>query len=259
MQATNTQTLMPDLISQALATDGLGWLVLTMTVAGIVRGFTGFGTGMIFAPIGFLFLEVTDVVLLLAITGFASTAALLPKAVRDGDIKEVSKLGIAAIITVPFGIWLITLFTPDAIRWLACFIAGGLVVALLLGWRYRGPITTPRLFAIGGAAGVFGGLTGLTGPAVIMFYLANGSRAVVVRANTILFLATLDIALAANLFAKDLIRAEIVGLALVLSVPYFLTSLIGQRLFRPDYEQIYRLAAYGIIAASVVIGLPLWD
>lgn len=250
---------MPDLISQALAFEGLEWLVLTMIVAGIVRGFTGFGTGMIVAPIGFLFLDPTDVVLLLAITGFASTLALLPSAIRDGDFQEVSKLSCAAIVTVPIGIWLITLFAPDTIRWLACFIAGGLVTALLLGWRYRGAITTPRLLGIGSAAGVFGGLTGLTGPAVILFYLSNGSRAVVVRANTILFLAILDVALAVNLYVRDLIRWEIIGLALVLSLPYFLTSLLGQRLFKPGYEQTYRLAAYGIIAVSVVIGLPLWD
>ena len=41
---------MPDAIATALGQPGLGWLFLAALVAGSVRGFAGFGTGMIFVP-----------------------------------------------------------------------------------------------------------------------------------------------------------------------------------------------------------------
>jgi hypothetical protein len=33
----------------------------------------------------------------------------------------------------------------------------------------------------------------------------------------------------------------------------------GARLFNPALARLYRALAYGVIAASAVIGLPLWD
>ena len=42
---------MPDLLAQALAQPGLGWLFAAALVAGVVRGFSGFGTAMAFMPV----------------------------------------------------------------------------------------------------------------------------------------------------------------------------------------------------------------
>ena len=44
-----------------------------------------------------------------------------------------------------------------------------------------------------------GGMTGLTGPVIIVFYLANVRDVARVRANTIVFLAALDVVIAVNL------------------------------------------------------------
>jgi hypothetical protein len=41
-------------------------------------------------------------------------------------------------------------------------------------------------------------------------------------------------------------------------VPYFLTALIGQALFDPRHERLYRWAAYAVIGLAVLSGLPLW-
>ena len=39
----------------------------------------------------------------------------------------------------------------------------------------------------------------------------------------------------------------------------FLSPQLGRRLFRPEREGLYRTAAYILIAAAVVLGLPLLD
>lgn len=93
---------------------------------------------------------------------------------------------------------------------------------------------------------------------VILFYLAGQAVAQSVRANTILFLAALDVVLIANLILQGAVTAELLALALVLSLPYASTTLIGQRLFAPQFEKLYRGVAYAVIALAVISSLPIW-
>ena len=83
---------MPEAVTSALQTPGLIWLVLAISAAGLVRGFTGFGTALIFVPVAGQFLPPADVILLMACTGIVSTMAILPKAWGTADRREVGAL-----------------------------------------------------------------------------------------------------------------------------------------------------------------------
>ena len=250
---------MPDALAQALALPGLGWMALTIAAAGLVRGFTGFGTAMIFVPVGTLFLPVADVVLLMSLTGIASTLALVPQAWKVADRPEVSALAIAAAVTVPAGLWLMTQVDPVTLRWIAVAVIAATLGAVITGWRWQGRLGWPGRFAIGGAAGAIGGMTGLTGPAVIVFYLANARDVARVRANTIVFLALLDAVILVSLAIGGLAGAVTIWLAAVLSLPYLCTTLIGKALFAPRHERLYRALSYVVIAGAVIAGLPVFD
>lgn len=250
---------MHDALQTALATPGLIWMLLTISAAGIVRGFSGFGTALIFVPIGHLFLDGSDVIAVVVLTGIGSIIALMPRALKVAEIKEVSTLALAATLTVPLGLWLLGQLDQLTVRWIAAAISGSMLLALILGWRYRGQLDLKRKFGIGSAAGIFGGLTGLTGPAVILFYLASGTRAEIIRANTILFLGILDAIIIINMLFRAQIDLSLVAIAFVLTVPYFITTRIGQTLFNPKFESTYRIVAYTVIALAVLTGLPLWD
>jgi len=246
-------------LAAALGTPGLWALVLTITIAGIVRGFTGFGTALIFVPVAGRFLSPADVITVMTLTGVASTAALVPRALGQGEKREVGLLVAGALVTVPLGLWAMTLLPQEAVRWTVSAIAAVTLAALVTGWRYDATLGVAGLLAVGLGAGLMGGLTGLTGPVVILFYLAGRKRAQVVRANTILFLAALDVVIVVSLFLGGLARTEILWLALLLAVPYFVTALIGQRLFDPAREAVYRWGAYCVIAGALLRGLPIWN
>ncbi len=249
---------MLDILVQVWATPGLIWIAVAIGVAGIVRGFTGFGTALIFVPVAGAFLPPETVITVMALTGIASTAFLIPRAWHQSNRIEVGLLAIPAIFAVPFGLWLLTLLEVTTVRWIVAAIAGSTLAILVTGWRFSGQVTLPSLIAIGTAAGVIGGMTGLTGPVVILFYLAGQSVAQRVRANTILFLAALDVVLISNLLLRDAIDLPELALAVTLAVPYFITTMIGQALFDPKHERLYRWIAYGVIALAVISGLPLW-
>jgi len=250
---------MPDILEQVWATPGLFWLIFAISMAGIVRGFAGFGTALIFVPVAGIFLAPQTVIGVITMTGIASTAALLPRAWKQAHRREVGLLALAAVFTVPVGLWLLGLMDRETIRWIIAAVAAITLGALLAGWRFSGNVRLLGLLAIGGVAGVIGGLTGLTGPVVILFYLAGQSTAQYVRANTILFLAALDVVVVSNLVSRQSMGWDVVALALTLAVPYFITSLIGQALFDPRHERLYRAVAYAVIALALVSGLPIWN
>lgn len=249
---------MPDALSQLGATPGLIWLMIAIGVAGIVRGFTGFGTALIFVPVAGIFLPPAVIVGVMMLTGIASSGALLPRAWGQADRREVGLLAFAALLTVPLGLWLMARLDAQMVRWIVAVVAGLTLLALVTGWRFSRQVSRRGLVGIGGVAGVLGGLTGLTGPAVILFYLAGQAAVQSVRANTILFLGALDVVIVANLLLRGAVAWSTVTLALALAVPYFITTLIGQSLFDPRHERTYRWAAYSVIALAVISGLPIW-
>jgi len=250
--------LTPETLLTVWATPGLIWLLLTIGLAGILRGFTGFGTALIFVPVAGIFLPPQVVVGVITLTGIASTSALLPRAWGQADRAEVAVLALAALVTVPAGLWLMERLDPVTIRWIVAAVAALTLGALVAGWRFSGIVRRPVLIAIGAVAGVIGGLTGLTGPVVILFYLAGQSAAQSVRANTILFLAALDVVIVLNLLVQGALDVRIFLLAVTLALPYLTTSLIGQSLFDPRHERLYRWTAYAVIALAVLSGLPIW-
>lgn len=250
---------MPDAFGQALATTGLVWLIVAIGAAGLVRGFAGFGNAMVFVPVANIFLDPKQVITVIALTGVASTAALVPRAWREGNRPEVGLLVVAAIATVPLGFLLLEVLDRTAVRWVVSAITATTLTAMIVGWRFSGIVSWPVLIGIGTLSGVIGGLTGLAGPVVILFYLAGQSMAQSVRANTILFLTALEAVLVINLLVKGVVNWELLMLALVLAVPYFTTTMIGQALFDPRRDRLYRWAAYGVIGVAVLSGLPIWQ
>lgn len=258
-RARNLQTWTHDVFAEALATEGLWAICLIYLVAGIVRGFTGFGTALIVVPVAGVFLEPTQILMMIAVSGILSNFFLVPRAWGNADRGEVGILSAAAIIGMPLGIWLVTLIDATAIRWAVAAMAATTLAAVVSGWQFQRRLGVIGLSGIGAGAGFVGGLTALTGPIAIMFYLANARKAVAVRANMILFLAALDILMIVILTLSGLAVPAIIALGVLVSVPYALAIVLGQALFTPERETLYRRLAYSIVALALVTGLPIWE
>lgn len=250
---------MPEAFGVALATPGLGWLAAIYVIAGLVRGFTGFGTALIVMPVAALLIDLPTAIVILTVSGMATWPIIVPRAFREAHRREVAVLALAAIATAPVGVWLLSWVERDLLRWLVSGAAALTLAALVSGWRYRGPAPRgPGLAAIGGLAGVLGGTTGLSGPPVILFYLAGQAGVAAVRANTILFLTALDIGILANLFARGLVDMTALWLAVLMAAPYGIGVATGQRLFDPGRERGFRALAYGVIGLAILTGLPVF-
>lgn len=245
-------------VHEALAQPALALLIATAAVAGLVRGFSGFGAAMVFVPVAAAVLgPPAAIVLLLLIDGVAALP-LLPRAVRLAVWREVGPLAVASWITAPLGVALLAVLDPTGLRWAICLGVLAVVVVLAGGWRWRGRPSVRLSLGVGAVSGLTGGTTGLAGPPVVLFWLSGAREAAVVRANIIIFLAALDTALAVNLALRGLITAERLVTGAVL-IPVFGAALwLGAHAFRGADDRLYRRVALGLCTAAALVGLPLW-
>ncbi|MDG1127994.1 TSUP family transporter [Seohaeicola saemankumensis] len=250
---------MPDALGAALAFDGLGWLIAGTVLAGFVRGFSGFGTALVFMPVAGQLMSPIWALTVLVVMDLFGPIPNLPRARRDGNPREVALLCVAMILALPLGLMVLTSIRPELFRYAVSTLALLVPVLLLAGLRYRGPLSAPILLGTGGLSGFLGGVVGVPGPPVILLYLASTRLAAQVRANILIYLFIFDIVLIAVLALQDRLEAVPVILGLLLALPVMLANMAGAAIFRPERERLYRAAAYVVIAAAAISGLPLWD
>lgn len=250
---------MPEVVSAALAADGLLFLALGAFLAGIVRGFTGFGTAMVFMPIAAQFLGPFEALTVMLVMDLVAPLMHVPRALKDGHPRDVLRLGAGAVVAVPLGVFLLTLIEPVVFRWGVSVTAFTLLVLLIAGVRYRGVLTKKLIYVAGGFGGLLAGSVGLPGPPVIMLYMASTLPVSAVRANLTLYLILADLILVGVLWVGGFLVFAALMLGVLMIAPYLAGNWAGAVLFRPEAEKIYRWVAYLIIAGSAISGMPIWD
>ncbi len=242
-----------------LANDGFYWILTATFVAGVVRGFSGFGSAMVFLPVAGQFLSPIVALTVLTVMDAFGPLLAVPKALQDARKPDFLRLVLAMIVVFPMALWLLTQTDPAIFRYLVSIMALFLLISLLFGLRYKRQVTASMLYGIGALSGLTGGFLGMPGPPVIFFYLSGPYRAAVVRATMLLLLLAFDILFLFTITVTGQITAEAIVLGLAMAVPIMIGNILGARVFDPDRDGLYRKLAFCIIAISAVQGLPLFD
>src|ERR1700749_4367896 len=127
-------------------------------LSGVARGFSGFGSALIFMTLASSIAPPRLVAALLLVIDFVAAAPLLPNAWRHADRKATAVMVVGAFVGVPLGTWCLTRFDPVTTRWIISCFVGALLLLLLSGWRYRGKDYPALSIGIGGLAGFCSGL-----------------------------------------------------------------------------------------------------
>ena len=98
---------MPEALAGVPQTDGILWLALAVVVAGLVRGFSGFGSAMIIMPVASSVLSPFAALAFLTVVEFFGPLPNLSSALRVGRLRDVLRLdlgGIGRDAVGPFGL-----------------------------------------------------------------------------------------------------------------------------------------------------------
>lgn len=214
--------------------------VLAVLVAGTLRGFSGFGAGMILVPsLGLLYTPMVAVITVVLLETIPAIQ-LLPDAIRKCHWRSVVPMLLMAIIAVPVGSFILIKTDPNAMRVGISVLVILCVVILATGWRYKGEYTPKASALTGMASGLISGATSLGGLPIILYYLSGEHSAQVARASIVVFLIFTAIVSLVAYIAHGIITAEIVVRTGSL-MPFFMVAIwIGSHLFGKVSETLFR-------------------
>ena len=228
-------------------------------LAGSVRGFAGFGTGLIYVPVAAALFgpKVAAATLLLydlpAVIPY--TVRLLPKA----DIREVLPLAFGAALLTPLGAYALGALDPVLVRWTISLTVLAAVAAIASGWRLRGDPGRTVAVGIGAAAGFLNGLAQIGGPPVILYWLSRATAPATIRASASLFFLIGTTVTIVTYLVGGFITRDVLLLALLIAPVFAVGLTLGSHAFGYASEATYRRLAYGLITAAALAGLPIWS
>ena len=252
--------MLPEAWLAALApTPNLMIVAAAAFAAGIVRGFSGFGTAMVFVPLSGAATNPVAALIMLQMIDTLPMVPLFVRATRKCAWREVLPIVAAATFTVPVGVYILKTADPIVLRWSLSGVILLLVLILASGWRYRKPPNLIQTFGVGALSGVGGGIAGLSGPPAILFWMAGQSNAERVRANMIIFLGCLTVVSITVLLLNGLFTTEAVVRGVALMPVYGLALWLGSRMFGMASESTFRRIAFGLIMLAAVLSVPALD
>jgi uncharacterized membrane protein YfcA len=228
-------------------------------VSGTARGFSGFGSALIFMPLASSIAAPRLVAALLLIIDFIGAAPLIPNAWKQADRKATAIMALGALVGVPVGTWFLSRLEPVTTRWIISGFVFALLLLLLSGWRYRGKDHAAISIGIGGLSGFCSGLAQTGGPPIVGYWLGRPIASVIQRANILLFFAASDFFSVVSYALSGLITADAIKFSFVVGPIYGIGVWFGAALFGRASENLFRAICYALIAAAVLIGLPALD
>ena len=224
-------------------------------VAGLMRGFAGFGSGMLMAPIFALLYGPLQTVAMVILMEIVVTAQLLPGVRHEVQWRFVGLMGAVAALFMPLGSWLLVSADAGVMTRVIAAIVLAFVVILWRGWRYPGAKRAPVTVGVGALSGTMMAATSLGNPPAMLYMLAGPDSAAVSRANVTAYFAVTLAALLAIMLLGGLVSRPALWSAALLLPPYMLAAWLGARLFRASSEGLYRQVALLFLLAAGLTGL----
>lgn len=233
--------------------------LVTALAAGIVRGFSGFGSAMILAPIyASVFGPVTAVPAVLALEALISLP-LLKSSVNSAQYDTVFRMFVAAIAGATLGMGIAATLPINAVKAIVAYIV--LVFAVLMAFQKPGselslPVTKPLKYVAGGASGLFGSISGMTGPPAVLLMLNSNASPLSIRATLIIYFMLIDFSLVIGygLMEKQF-HLEWLGLVVVSLIPMTVGSWLGGYLLQFASERLFRNLTLSMVALAAIISL----
>lgn len=229
------------------------------TIAGLVRGFSGFGSALIYMPlISAIYspaIAAPTILLIDSLCGLPFAIHAWPQANR----REVLPVAVGGAVGVPLGVMALLYIEPLTLRWFIAVLVLIAVAALAAGWRYHGKPTLPASLGVGVMSGFGAGAVQIGAPPLLVFWLGGNNNATTVRANIMVyFLLQGSLSFALYLYS-GLFNAEVVVLSLLFGAPFAIAMFAGAYWFHGSSDVLYRRVAYVIIGFAGLASLPLFD
>jgi hypothetical protein len=155
---------------------------LAVLVAGTVRGFSGFGAGLVMiGPLSIIY-GLTSAVVTVAVCDACAALTLLRGVWATADLKRALAAAISAATLLPLGTYILQVVDAELLRRIAGVLILFFIASIAAGVRWRGGGVSGSI-AVGAIGGLVGGATSLIGPPMVLYMLARDEDAIRTRAS----------------------------------------------------------------------------
>jgi len=239
-----------------LAADDPGLLAIAAVAfgAGLIRGFTGFGGPAFILAIMTLFFTPVSVVSKIVVVDFLANAYLFKACLKEINWRTTAAMVVPTILAMPLGHWLLLELDPALMKRAMALIIAAACVLMLVGFRYRHPMTTGWLILVGICSGVVFGGSYIALVAVVFILLGpydkNTGRTLIVAWSFFTVLGFALIATVSGTTGIDDVITAAPGAA-----TYLLGSWLGSHGFRNSSEKLFRRVAISTLLVLSVFNI----
>ncbi len=226
-------------------------------LAGLVRGFTGFGGALVLAPVLSLAFGPPTALAAVCASGAPVILQQMPAALRHSERAFVLPFAAGAFAAAPAGAWLLVSLPAEVMKIAISAAVLAMTAAMARGWRPPAEAGRRFMAALGVGAGLIQGASGVGGPPAVAAALARRGAPETQRANIIGAVSALGLCAAAPYLLHGLFTTEALLVAAMLLPAYAAATWAGGRLFAGRGRSRFRPAALGVLAAVGLVTLAL--
>lgn len=230
-------------------------MLLVVFIAGIVRGFTGFGSALLAVPALAVIYGPVQAVVIEVLIEVPVCLSLLPTAIKHAERRTILPMIAMFMVFVPVGAILLTVTNPDTVKILISLFV---LCAVALIWqqpRITRMFSPKANYVVGAVSGTTQGLTGMAGPLFATALVARGDNSIRTRANISALACAIIFFSVISFSALGLITAELILYALLASPGILCGVWVGSLLFRRYGDLKLRVVILCFLAFTAIITL----
>lgn len=232
-------------------------IVLVVIFSGFLRGFIGFGSGLLMIPILSYFYSPIFAMVFNIVIEIPATIYLTFVGIKKANLKEITPMMATMMLTIPLGTIFLVSVDEQIIKTLMSILLIFFVVLIGSGWRIRSTITKFVLILGGAISGLMQGSTGMGGPPYVTVLLSKNDSDEVARANILVITSGLVISAIISLYYFGLFTQEIILTGAITAPIYVFATYFGTRFFNFSGNKYFRnssLIALGIVGVATLVG-----
>jgi uncharacterized membrane protein YfcA len=227
------------------------FIIFTVLIASIIRGFNGFGFSATCMS-GFSFIlpaiEIVPIILALEV---AISVFMIPYIWNKIDWRFVFKILLGIIIGSPIGLYLLKHLNPQTIHLSVCLLIIFFSILLMKGYFNKKIDNNYGKFFTGLVSGTLNGLTTLGGMPVALFLLITSIQPAVIRGSLAALFFVTDIYAFVLSFFSGIVDMTTIYRVIPLIIILPLGVFIGDKFFVKSKEETYRkIVFYFLIVIS---------
>ena len=232
-------------------------IALVVIFSGFLRGFIGFGSGLLMIPILSYFYSPVFAMVFNIVIEIPATIYLTFVGIKKSNLREITPMMFTMMLTIPFGTIFLVSVDEQIIRTLMSLLLIFFVILIATGWRIKSTITKYVLVLGGAISGLMQGATGMGGPPYVTVLLSKNDSDDVARANILVITSGLVISAIISLYYFGLFTKDILLTGAISAPIYVFATYIGTKFFNYSGNKYFRnssLIALGVVGLATLIG-----